>query len=62
MIPFSKRTVSDIYLEYINDWLTVSAMADNYGRTEQEMNEIINNGREEHEENVKKINFIKVNP
>lgn len=29
--PMSKRTAEDIYLEYVNDWLTIDAMADNYG-------------------------------
>lgn len=52
IIPFSKKTNAEKYLEYVNDWLTVKAFADNYGRTEAEMLEIINKGREEHERNV----------
>ena len=51
-IAFSKRTSADIYLEWVNDWLTISAMAENYGRTEKDMTEIIDKGRIEHEKNV----------
>jgi len=29
--PMSQRTAEDIYLEYVNDWLTIDAMAENYG-------------------------------
>jgi len=46
-VVFSKRTAQDIYLEYVNDWLTVAAMADNYGRTVQEMSAIIEKGKTE---------------
>ncbi len=53
--PFSKRTPEDIYIEYFNDWLTVSAMAENYGRTVEEMNAILIKGRDEH---MKKFNII----
>jgi hypothetical protein len=31
LTPMSKRTAEDIYLEYVNDWLTIDAMAENYG-------------------------------
>lgn len=31
LTPFSRRTAEDIYLEYVNDWLTIDAMAENYG-------------------------------
>jgi len=44
----SKRTAESVYLEYLNDWLTVSRMAENYGRTEKQMNAIIDKGRNEH--------------
>ena len=30
LTPMSKRTAEDIYLEYVNDWLTIDAMAENY--------------------------------
>jgi hypothetical protein len=46
--PFSKRTPEDIYLEYVNDWLTVERMADNYGRAEEEMRTIIEKGKADH--------------
>lgn len=50
--PFSKRTPEDIYLEYVNDWLTIERMADNYGRTEEEMKAIIDKGRQENTDNI----------
>lgn len=56
--PFSKRTNANIYLEYVNDWLTVKAMAENYGRSEKAMLDIIDKGRVEHEENVKELNTV----
>jgi len=31
LTPMSKRTAEDIYMEYVNDWLTIDAMAENYG-------------------------------
>lgn len=30
MEELSKRTAQDIYLEYVNDWLTIDAMAEHY--------------------------------
>lgn len=49
MKAFSKRTKQSIYLEYVNEWLTVKAMAENYGRSYDYMKKIINEGRKEHE-------------
>jgi len=37
----------EIYLEWVNDWLTVERMADYYSMTIEQMLERINNGREE---------------
>lgn len=48
LTPFSERTAENIYLEWVNDWLTVDAMADNYGRKPEELIVILNKGREEH--------------
>ena len=48
MIPFSQRTAESIYLEYLNDWLTVARMAENYGRTVKQMQTFIDLGRDEH--------------
>lgn len=58
MKAFSQRTNADIFIEYKNDWLTVGRMAENYNRTEAELNAIIDKGREEHERNVEKTNRI----
>ena len=35
--PFSQRTAQDIYLEYVNDWLTIDAMAEHYGIEPQQL-------------------------
>ena len=59
MKPFSQRTNAEIYLEWLNDWLTLGKMADNYGRTTEEMSKIIELGRIEHEENVISLNIKK---
>lgn len=48
LTPMSKRTPESIYLEYLNDWLTVERMAENYGRTKAQMNKLIDKGREQH--------------
>jgi predicted DNA-binding ArsR family transcriptional regulator len=37
MEDFSKRTAKDIYLEYVNDWLTIDAMAEHYGIEPQQL-------------------------
>lgn len=55
LIPFSKRTAASIYLEFINDWLTIKAIAENYNMEEDAMLTLINKGRREHEENVEAI-------
>jgi hypothetical protein len=39
--PFSQRTPEEIYLEYLNDWLTIDAMADNYGIEPEKLGQII---------------------
>ena len=48
MKTFSKKTNEEIYLEWLNDYLTIQAMADNYGRKAKELETIINKGRNEH--------------
>lgn len=47
MKAFSKRDPADIFLEYVCDWDSVKQMADNYGRTEQEMQKIIDKAQKE---------------
>jgi len=55
LIPLSQRTAQDVYLEYVNDWLTIKAIAENYNMEEEAMLSLINKGRREHEESVKAI-------
>lgn len=45
---FGQKTDTERYLEWVNEWLTVKGMAENYGRTEAEMLEIIEKGKAEH--------------
>ena len=48
MKPFSKKTNEEIYLEWLNDWLTIKSMADNYNIHAQDLGNIIDKGRDEH--------------
>jgi hypothetical protein len=48
MKPFSKKTNEEIYLEWLNDYLTIQAMADNYDMKSKELETIIDKGRDEH--------------
>jgi len=50
--PINKRTSASIYLEYLNDWLTVSKMAEYYNMSEKRLSKLIDKGRKEHENNV----------
>jgi len=52
LIPFSKRTAESIYLEFVNDWLTIKSMADNYNMHAQDLGHIIDKGRDEHIVNI----------
>jgi hypothetical protein len=48
MKPFSKKTNEEIYLDWLNDWLSIERMADNYGISAKELEKIIDKGRDEH--------------
>jgi len=48
MKPFSKRTNEEIYLEWLNDWLTIKSMAENYNMHAQDLGNLIDKGRDEH--------------
>jgi hypothetical protein len=41
LTPFSQRTPDEIYLEYLNDWLTIDAMAEYYGIEPERLGQII---------------------
>jgi hypothetical protein len=41
LTPFSERTAESIYLEYVNDWLTIDKMADNYQIEPEKLSQII---------------------
>jgi hypothetical protein len=55
MKKFTERTNADIYLEYVNDFITIERMAEYYEVTEEKLGNIIHKGRQEHEENVKRL-------
>jgi hypothetical protein len=60
MKPMSQKTAQEVYLEWLNDWLTVEAMADNYNIPVTKLNELINEGRSDYlidNETPQYINF-----
>jgi hypothetical protein len=36
-----QRTAEDIYFEYENDWLTIDAMAENYGIEPEKLGQLL---------------------
>lgn len=57
---WGQKTKSEKYLEFVNDWLTIEAISDNYGITIAGMKELLNEGKIEHLENVCSIAKSKV--
>lgn len=49
---WGQKTKAEKYLEFVNDWLTIDAIADNYGMTNADMINLLNEGRIEHLENI----------
>ena len=49
MKAIDKKTKSELYLDYVNDWLTVEGMAEHYGITREKMLVILSEGKDEHE-------------
>jgi hypothetical protein len=60
MKPFSKKTNEEIYLEWLNDYLTIEAMADNYAMIPRELEKIIDKGRNEHLEKFASDEYKKI--
>jgi hypothetical protein len=52
MKPFSQKTDAEIYLEWVNDWLTISAMAENYGRSWYWMSKRVKKAKENYEKTI----------
>jgi len=50
-----KQILIDFYLDWVNNYLTTEKMASDYGLTERQVFNIIEVGRELHEQNVKDI-------
>jgi len=55
-------TTAEIYLDWVNNFLTLEVMAENYGLSIDRMNELIEEGRKEHvdnwEHNLKSVESI----
>lgn len=49
---WGQKTKAEKYLEFVNDWLTIDAIADNYGMTNADMINLLNEGKIEHLENI----------
>jgi len=47
--PTLKETIQDAYLEYVNDYLTITTYAEHKGLTWDEANDLIRLGRKLHE-------------
>lgn len=47
-----RQQLADLYLEWVNDWITVECFAEYYGLTEEQAKTVIELGRQIHEENV----------
>lgn len=58
MKAFSKKTNEEVYLEWLNDYLTIQGMADNYNRDAKEIKTIIDKGRQER---IEKFESLKTN-
>ena len=50
-----KKEVIKFYVSYLNDYLTVSRMAEDYGITEEECMYLIDMGKKYHEDSIPKI-------
>jgi hypothetical protein len=52
---FSKRTAESIYIEWVNEWLTIKSMADNYNMHAQDLGRILDKGRKENTERISNL-------
>jgi predicted Ser/Thr protein kinase len=51
MKHWGQKTKAEKYLEYVNDWLTIDAISDNYDMKIEDMKHLLNDGKIEHLEN-----------
>ncbi len=47
-----KKSLIALYLDWVNNWLTLSAMADHYGFDPVDLDQLIHIGRKAHEAEV----------
>jgi hypothetical protein len=52
---FSRKTDEEIYMEWVNDWLTISAMAKNYGRSYDWMYNRVMKAKENYETKIMQL-------
>ena len=48
---WGQKTKAEKYLEFVNDWITIEAISDNYGLKIEGMQQLLNEGKIEHLEN-----------
>jgi predicted DNA-binding protein YlxM (UPF0122 family) len=46
------KTNKELYIEYVNDWLTIKRMAEHYNIPEKKLSDKLKKGKEEHEQYV----------
>jgi hypothetical protein len=56
LIPMSKKTDAEVFLEWLNEWLTIDRMAENYNLNPQDLKYRIEQGKIEHENNCNPTN------
>ena len=60
MKTFSKKTNEQVYLDWLNDWLSTERMAEFYGIDAKELETIIDKGRDEHLEKFASNEYKKI--
>lgn len=50
-----KEKLIEFYLDWVNNWLSTVKMAEHYGLTKCECQELIEMGRKYHEENIERL-------
>jgi hypothetical protein len=54
-----KKTNEEIYLEWLNDYLSTEKMAEDYGMNKKELEKIIDKGRHEHLQKFESEAYLK---
>ena len=46
------KTNKELYIDYLNNWLSIKRMAEHYGIPEKKLSDKLKKGKEEHEQYV----------